>query len=244
MSAFLTARWQYLAMLNYEVDPAILASRVPAHTELESWRGKTYISVVGFLFRETRIRGIAVPFLRNFEEVNLRFYVRRKAQDEWRRGVVFVKEIVPRRAIALVARLLYGENYQSMPMGHRIEREPNDLHALRSVSYSWTFQGHENSLSAAVAGGPQLIVDRSFDEFIAEHDWGYSGRPGTPTIEYRVDHPRWRIWRTRNATLQCDVAALYGSEFVRALEQAPESALVAEGSDVTVRSGASIEGNS
>jgi uncharacterized protein YqjF (DUF2071 family) len=244
VSGFLSARWQYLAMLNYEVDPAILASRVPAHTELESWRGKTYISVVGFLFRETRIRGIAVPFHRNFEEVNLRFYVRRKAQDEWRRGVVFVKEIVPRRAIALVARLLYGENYHSMPMGHHIEPEPNDLHALRSVSYSWTFQGHENSLSTAVAGGPELIADRSFDEFIAEHYWGYSGGPGRPTIEYRVDHPRWRIWRTRNATLQCDVAALYGSEFVRTLEPAPESALVAEGSDVTVRSGASIKRNS
>jgi hypothetical protein len=244
VSGFLTARWQYLAMLNYEVDPAILASRVPAHTELESWRGKTYISVVGFLFRDTRIRGIAVPFHRNFEEVNLRFYVRRKAQDEWRRGVVFVKEIVPRRAIALVARLLYGENYQAMPMGHRIGRAPDAPDSLQSVSYSWTFQGRENSLAASVAGAPQLIEDRSFDEFIAEHDWGYSGGPGRPTIEYRVDHPRWRIWRTRNATLQCDVAALYGSEFVRTLEQAPESALVAEGSDVTVRSGASIEGNS
>lgn len=244
MSVFLTARWQYLVMLNYELDPAILASRVPVNTELEGWDGKTYVSVVGFLFRDTRIRGIAVPFHRNFEEVNLRFYVRRKAQDEWRRGVVFVKEIVPRRAIALFARLLYGENYQFMPMGHRIEREQNDLHALRSVSYSWTLQGHENSLAASVAGTPELIEDGSFDEFIAEHYWGYSGGLGRPTIEYRVDHPRWRIWRTRNATLQCDVATLYGSEFVRTLEQAPESALVAEGSDVAVGSGASIKGNS
>ena len=192
---------------------------------------------------ETRIRGIAVPFHRNFEEVNLRFYVRRKAQDEWRRGVVFVKEIVPRRAIALIAHLLYGENYQSMPMGHRIEHEQDDLHALRSVSYSWTFQGRENSLAASVAGAPALIEDRSFDEFIAEHYWGYSGRPGRPTIEYRVDHPRWRVWRARNATLQCDVAALYGSEFVPTLERPPESALVAEGSDVTVQSGASIDRN-
>jgi len=210
---------------------------------LEGWRGKTYVSVVGFLFRETRIRGIAVPFHRNFEEVNLRFYVRRKAQDEWRRGVVFIKEIVPRRAIAFVARVLYGENYQSMPMGHRIEREQDDLHSLQSVSYSWTFQGRENSLAASVAGAPELIEDRSFDEFIAEHDWGYCGGPGRATIEYRVDHPRWRIWRARDATLKCDVAALYGSEFVRTLERAPESALVAEGSDVTVQSGVSIEAN-
>jgi len=33
-STFLTARWRYLAMLNYEVDPAILRSRVPVGTEL------------------------------------------------------------------------------------------------------------------------------------------------------------------------------------------------------------------
>lgn len=230
-------------MLNYEVDPAILASRVPANTELDDWRGKTYVSVVGFQFRDTRIRGIAFPFHRNFEEVNLRFYVRRKAQDEWRRGVVFVKEIVPRRAIAFVARLLYGENYQAMPMGHRIEREKDDSDSLRSVSYSWTFRGRENSLAASVAGAPHVTVDRSFDEFIAEHYWGYSGGPGRQTIEYRVDHPRWCIWRAQDATLKCDVAALYGSEFVRTLERAPESGLVAEGSDVTVQSGASIEGN-
>jgi uncharacterized protein YqjF (DUF2071 family) len=228
-------------MLNYEVDPAILASRVPAHTELEDWGGKTYVSIVGFLFRDTRIRGIAFPFHRNFEEVNLRFYVRRKAQDEWRRGVVFVKEIVPRRAVALVARLVYGENYQAMPMSHRIGRAPDAPDSLQSVSYSWRFQGRENSLAVSIAGAPQLIEDRSFDEFIAEHDWGYSGRPGRPTIEYRVDHPRWRIWRARDATLRCDVAALYGSEFVRALDQPPESALVAEGSDVTVRSGNSLD---
>ena len=76
---FLTARWRYLAMLNYEVPPEALAPLVPAGTELDSWQGKTFVSVVGFLFLDTRVLGIAIPGHRDFEEVNLRFYVRRKA---------------------------------------------------------------------------------------------------------------------------------------------------------------------
>src|SRR5262245_53035082 len=117
---FLTAEWRDLAMLNYEIDPAVLASRVPPGCELDTWDGRTFVSVVGFRFLRTRVLGVPVPFHVNFEEVNLRFYVRRKADSEWRRGVVFVKELVPRRAIALVARVAYGENYVAFPMRHSI----------------------------------------------------------------------------------------------------------------------------
>src|SRR6266513_2477095 len=126
---FLTAEWRSLAMLNYEVDRSVLARRVPPGTELDSWGGVVYVSVVGFLFLKTRVLGVPIPGHRNFEEVNLRFYVRRKADGEWRRGVVFVKEIVPRRAIAAVARGLYGENYVAMPMSHAIDG--------RRVEYRW-----------------------------------------------------------------------------------------------------------
>ncbi len=74
---FLTAEWRHLAMLNYEIDPVILRPFVPSGTELDSWNGKTYVSIVGFLFLKTRVRGLAIPFHQNFEEINLRFYVRR-----------------------------------------------------------------------------------------------------------------------------------------------------------------------
>ena len=76
---FLTAEWRYLAMLNYEIEPAVLAPFVPQGTELDSFDGKTFVSIVAFLFLDTRIGGIPIPFHRNFEEVNLRFYVRRKS---------------------------------------------------------------------------------------------------------------------------------------------------------------------
>jgi uncharacterized protein YqjF (DUF2071 family) len=188
-STFLTAEWRHLAMLNFEVDPKVLRPLVPAGTELDDWHGRTFASIVGFMFLNTRVFGLAIPWHRNFEEVNLRFYVRRKG-DGWRRGVVFVKELVPRIAIALTARLVYGENYVAVPMKHRIESEPGDL-GPRSVSYSWWFRERENRLDLTVGGKADRAVEGSEEEFITEHYWGYARRRGGRTVEYRVEHPRW-----------------------------------------------------
>src|SRR5438445_691386 len=148
-SPFLTAEWRHLVMLNFEVDPKVLRPIVPPGTELDLWQGRHFVSVVGFLFLNTRVFGVAIPYHRDFEEVNLRFYVRREATGGWRRGVVFVTEIVPRVAIALTARALYGENYVALPMLHRIEPDV-DSAAARRVSYSWRFRGQENRMELSV----------------------------------------------------------------------------------------------
>ena len=121
---FLTGEWRYLAMLNYRVDAALLEPFVPHGTTLDDWQGTTYVSLVGFLFRDTRVLGVPIPLHRDFEEVNLRFYVRREADGEVRRGVTFIKEIVPRPAIATVARLAYNEPYVALPMRHSIAARP------------------------------------------------------------------------------------------------------------------------
>ncbi|MDE0204502.1 MAG: DUF2071 domain-containing protein, partial [Candidatus Tectomicrobia bacterium] len=97
---FLSANWRHLVMVNYEVDPNLLRSWLPAGVELDTWQGRTLASVVGFEFLATRVLGVQVPGHQDFHEVNLRFYVRRRVGGGWRRGVVFVKELVPRRAIA------------------------------------------------------------------------------------------------------------------------------------------------
>jgi uncharacterized protein YqjF (DUF2071 family) len=233
-SKFLTAEWRHLAMLNFEVDPKVLQSLVPAGTELDDWRGRTFISIVGFMFLNTRVFGVAIPWHHNFEEVNLRFYVRRKASDGWRRAVVFVKELVPRVAIALTARLVYGENYVAVPMQHCIEDANSRAAIPRAVSYSWRFRGRENRLELSVIGDGGEAVEGSDVGFITEHYWGYARRRGGRTMEYRVEHPRWSVSRAAAARLDCDVAGLYGSEFVEFLPAPPASAFLAEGSEVTV----------
>ena len=231
---FLTAEWRYLAMLNYEIEPAVLAPFVPQGTELDSFGGKTFVSVVAFLFLKARVGGIPIPFHRNFEEVNLRFYVRRKADNGWRRGVVFIKELVPRSAIAFVARKFYNENYVALPMSHRIEKTQE---AVRSVSYSWRFNGLEHVLKLAVDGPSQPPVDGSVQEFITEHYWGYAKQCDGRTMEYRVEHPRWQVWAAQNCEFHCQVADLYGIGFGQFLNQPPASAFLADGSEVKVYQG-------
>ncbi|HVU28070.1 MAG TPA: DUF2071 domain-containing protein [Verrucomicrobiae bacterium] len=228
---FLTAEWRHLAMLNYEIDPKILAPFVPDGTELDFWNGKTFVSVVGFLFQKTRVCGIPIPFHRNFEEVNLRFYVRRKAEDGWRRAVVFIKEIVPRFAIAFAARAIYNEPYIALPMSHQIEPDSS------ATAYFWRFKGNENVLKIITRGQPQIPVEGSQPEFIAEHYWGYTAQYDGSTLEYRVEHPRWRIWDSQSAELHCDVAALYGKSFSETFSHLPSSAFLAEGSPVKVYKG-------
>jgi uncharacterized protein YqjF (DUF2071 family) len=232
-SKFLTAEWRHLAMLNFEVDPMVLHPLVPAGTELDDWRGRTFISIVGFMFLNTRVFGVAIPWHRNFEEVNLRFYVRRKTSDGWRRGVVFVKELVPRIAITLTARLVYGENYVAVRMQHHVELESDPVWPS-SVTYSWWFRGRESRLELTVGGDVVEAREGSDEEFITEHYWGYARRRGGRTMEYRVEHPRWRVSRAAAARLDCDVAELYGGQFVEFLEAAPASAFLAGGSEVTV----------
>jgi uncharacterized protein len=233
-NVFLTAEWKHLAMLNFEIAPSALTPYVPAGTELDMWNGRHLVSVVGFRFLRTRVLGIPIPFHRDFEEVNLRFYVRRQADDGWRRGVVFIKEIVPRDAIAFLARALYNEPYIALPMAHRIEMEAGSLH---SAEYSWRFGGRQNRLQVAVRDEAQPLRDGSEAEFITEHYWGYNTQRDGSTIEYRVEHPRWRVWTAESARLDCDVATLYGPQLKDGLSHPPSSAFLAEGSAVTVYRG-------
>lgn len=230
---FLTAEWRSLVMVNYAIDPAVLAPRLPRGLELDLWQGEALVSMVGFLFLQTRVLGVPVPLHQNFEEVNLRFYVRRRTPDGWQRGVVFVSEIVPRAAIALTARAFYNEPYRAMPMRHRI--------GGGEFFYAWKFRGRWQSLGAFVSGEPQPLAPGGAAEFIFEHYWGYTRQRDGGTVEYQVEHPRWRVWTAERAHFDGDIAALYGSAFVPALSAPPHSAFVAEGSPVLVRRGVRVE---
>ncbi len=230
---FLSATWRYLVMLNYEVDPDVLRPLAPAGTTLDLWHGRALASVVGFRFLDTRVAGLAIPFHRNFDEVNLRFYVRRDvAADDVRHGVSFVRELVPRTAIALVARLAYNEPYRAMPM--RSITPPGLVESPGRVSYAWRSHGRWQSLAATARGAPATPAPESEAAFITEHHWGYTRQRDGATVEYEVRHPRWRVWSAGDAALDADVAGLYGPQFVGALTGAPSSALVAEGSPVAV----------
>lgn len=236
--SFLTARWENLVILNFEVSPTTLAALVPRGTELDLWQGRALVSLVGFSFADTRVRGISIPGHRDFEEVNLRFYVRRRLPPGAdRRAVVFIRELVPRYAIAALARLLYNEPYLPVPMHHRSRL---DRHRGGEIAYGWRYGGNEFLLVASVEGSAQTLEAGSEAEFITEHYWGCTRQRDGGTLEYEVEHPRWRVWTTPCVTFSGPAGLLYGSVFGEILSGPPRSAFVAEGSPVTVYAGCRI----
>ena len=234
---FLSAEWRTLVLLNYEIDPALLRPYLPPGTELDFWQGITYVSVVGFQFLSTRIRGIPIPFHVNFEEVNLRFYVRHQTATGWRRGVVFIKEIVPRSAIAHTARGFYNENYVALPMSHLIRTQGPET----TVRYNWKFKGRDNFVEIAVSGAARPIEETSETAFIPEHYGGYTRQRDGGTMEYEVKHPRWQYWPAERSALDCDVAGLYGPGFVPFLQGQPAFAFLADGAPVTISPGRRLD---
>jgi len=235
---FLSAEWLDLVMLNYEVEPSLLSPYVPAGTTLDSFKGRTYLSLVGFRFCHTRLLGyLPIPFHTNFDEVNLRFYVRRKGGGDDRRGVVFIAEVVPRRAIAATARLIYGENYKYLPMRHRIETQRLN----KTAEYQWQVGGQWCTLSAQIIDLPRHPQEGSLEQFITEHYWGYSTQRTGGCVEYHVSHVPWQVWATTRAQFEGEASVLYGRELATVLQRRPDCAFVAGGSPVIVFTGKRVQ---
>ncbi len=234
---FLSAEWRDLVMLNYEIDPNMVAPHVPRGTELDALEGRVYVSLVGFRFLRTKLFGfVPLPFDANFDEVNLRFYVRRREGAEVRRGVAFIREIVPRFAVAQLARLAYGENYVSIPMRHTVHANGAGARA----EYQWQVARQWCGLSAEASGAAAYAAEGSVEQFITEHYWGYSGQRDGGCVEYHVSHVPWRVWRSATAAFEGDSESFYGAELGRVLRRTPDSAFIADGSPVRVFRGRRI----
>lgn len=232
---FLQAEWRKLAMANYSIDKKILDRYLPPKTEIDLWNDICYISLVGFMFKDTKVKGLKIPFHTNFEEVNLRFYVRFKDNGEWKRGVVFIKEIVPKPALTFVAKSVYKENYETMTMSHSWTTSEDNL----TVEYKWK-KGRWNSLKVITDKKASLIQDNSEEEYITEHYWGYTKISNEKTSEYGVEHPKWEIYKTIDYLIDIDFGDIYGQEFSFLTSEKPKSVFLAEGSEIKVKDGRQI----
>lgn len=219
-------------MANYEVAPDALADFVPNGVELDFDDGKCFVSLVAFMFLDTRVLGVPVPFHINFEEVNLRFYVKRETENETRRGVTFIKEIVPRFAIATVARLFYGEPYEAWRMSHAKQKD--------ELIYAWWKRDAAHHIKIEIGANAGVPLENSHGEFIIEHYWGYTKRGANRTDEYKVEHPKWELFDVKNHEIKCDFGALYGERFAFMNDAQPHSIFMAKGSEVSVFKGAKL----
>ncbi|MCK8480073.1 YqjF family protein [Psychroserpens algicola] len=223
---FLNAYWKNLILINYEIDPNILKPFVPEGTELDFFNGKCYVSVVGFMFMDTRVLGIKLPYHINFEEVNLRFYVQRHGE----RGVVFIKEIVPKPLITLVANSIYHEHYQTHQMRHNF----TEYDRYNTFEYCWKLNSKWQSIAVQTDKVLLDIDEGSEAEFITEHYFGYT-KYNTKTFEYEVVHPSWQQLKVNDYSINVDFEANYGTSFKTLHTAIPTSVIFAKGSEVSVK---------
>ncbi len=218
-------------MANYEIDPSLLTKYIPYGTELDLWEGKCMVSLIGFMFLDTKLKKVKVPFHSNFEEVNLRFYVKKLDNGIWKRGVVFIKEIVPKPAITLIANSLYQEHYHTMPMKHAWEISDKNL----LIEYAFFYKKNWHSFSITTEPTLNEITEGSEEEFITEHYWGYTQLSASKTSEYEVVHPTWKVYPTINYSIHVDFETVYGSDFNMLNTLTPRSVFLAEGSEIAVK---------
>jgi uncharacterized protein YqjF (DUF2071 family) len=227
---FMNTEWRKLIMANYIVDGRILEPYIPAETEIDTWHGQVYVSLVGMMFYNTKVWNVPVPFHSDFPEVNLRFYVKHKHDEHYRRGIVFIKEFVPKPAIAAMANMLYKEHYITLPMNNINRVRDHELH----IGYEWKFRNRWNKMEVRAGTEGHLWREGTEEEFINERLWGYTAESALLTREYYVEHPRWIMYPVSQFTIDCDFQQLFGSAFASLNTQAPVSVYLCEGSATTV----------
>jgi uncharacterized protein YqjF (DUF2071 family) len=228
---FLEAKWENLIMANYAVDPKVLIPYLPKGVELDGFEGKFYVSLVGFMFNKTRIFKVPIPYLGSFEEINLRFYVVRKQEGKIKRGVVFINETVPYAPVAWMANYLYKEHYTAVKTKHNWELTDS----LKRIDYSWKKNNKWNNIRVNAQSEGSAMKAGSVEAFIFEHYFGYTRVNQNRTLEYRINHPSWKINQVIDHSIDCDFGKMYGPDFAFLNAQQPDNVILAEGSDVSVK---------
>jgi uncharacterized protein len=230
MAIFLKANWGNIVMANYEIDPKILQPYLPKGVELDLYEGKAYLSLVGFMFKNTRLFNIPIPYLGTFEEINLRFYVVRKEGGHTKRGVVFINETIPYRLVAWVANKLYKEHYTTIPTKHDIQIGEHH----KEIRYEWLQNNKWNIIALTTSATNSAMQQDSFEQFIFEHYYGYTKIDEQNTEEYQLHHPSWRVNTITRSAIDCDFKAMYGDDFEVLNHTPPTAIFIAEGSGVSV----------
>ena len=224
---FLQAHWSHLCILSYEVPREVLQPLVPRGLTLDTRDGKCFASLVAFDFVDTKFRGIAWPFCKDFPEVNLRYYVRHGEK----RGVCFLSEFVPSRPVAWIARHWYNEPYQRLRMQSNTHRTAHGM----EVKHKFWFDGKAQAIEVSAGRDAPLAPSAdSWEHFFKEHEWGFTVDHSGVTRCYRVVHPIWQCYRVEWANAAVDWTRVYGPAWKILKGAKPFNALLAEGSAIGV----------
>jgi uncharacterized protein YqjF (DUF2071 family) len=230
MKVFLKAKWENIIMANYQIEPKLLLPFLPKGVSLDLYQGKAYVSLVGFMFKNTKLFDVPIPFFGTFEEINLRFYVVRKEGDELKRGVVFINETIPCRLVAWIANKLYKEHYTVVPTKHQLIKTSESNH----IQFEWLLQKKWNSIAVDFDSKTESMKTDSLEKFIYEHYYGYTKINEHQTEEYQLRHPSWKTHKINDYNIDCDFEAMYGKSFSILNQTKPTAVFIAKGSDVAI----------
>lgn len=230
MSIFLKANWENIIMANYIVPQDMLLPFLPKGIELDLYENKAYISLVGFMFKNIKLFSIPIPFFGTFEEINLRFYVKRLEGNTVKRGVVFINETVPYKIVAYIANKLYHESYTTVKTTHKWEQSPYS----KKIEYQWPVKKNWNRIYVESETISKPMAKGSLEEFIYEHYYGYTAVNEIETVEYKIQHPSWKINHVLHSDIQCDFKSMYGNAFEILNQIQPDSVFIAEGSAIEI----------
>jgi uncharacterized protein YqjF (DUF2071 family) len=230
MKVFLKAKWENIIMANYQIEPELLMPFLPKGVSLDLYNGKAYVSLVGFMFKNTKLFNVPIPFFGSFEEINLRFYVFRKEANELKRGVVFINETIPYHLVAWIANKLYKEHYTVVPTKHHLINTSESNY----IKFEWFLQKKWNSISVDFDSTTQSLKTDSLEKFIYEHYYGYTKINEHQTEEYQLNHPSWKTHEVSDYKIDCDFEAMYGKSFSILNQTQPSSVYIAKGSEVAI----------
>jgi uncharacterized protein YqjF (DUF2071 family) len=223
---FLTARWSNLAIVTYEVPPALLDPHLPAGLEVDRRGGASFASLVAFDFLDTRVWGVPWPGFRTFAEINLRFYVKRGE----RRGVVFIREFVPRPAVAWLARAAYNEPYLVAPIESAVAADAAAIATTRRLRW----RGRSHVIEVTGSKPASRPTEASDEHFFKEHHWGFGRDRRGRAMAYEVKHPVWDVYPVRSWSVDLDWVQVYGASWSFLSSEKPASIVLAAGSTVSV----------
>lgn len=230
MAVFLKAKWENIIMANYEIAPEILEPFLPKGVNLDLFDGKCYVSLVGFMFKKTKLFNIPIPYFGTFEEINLRFYVVRKEENQIKRGVVFINETIPYPIVAWMANKLYKEHYTVVPTKHQINCDDS----TQKVNFEWLLNKKWKSIYVEASNEAAAMKKDTLEQFIYEHYYGYTKIDEDKTEEYKLQHPSWNTYKVLDYKIECDFEAMYGKAFSVLNYTKPEAVFIAEGSAVAI----------
>ena len=228
------AEWREIVVINFEIDPKLLRNFIPPKTELDFFNETSFVTLMARACKNVKPYGWPIVFAKSIDQILLRFYVKRKVGDTWRRGVCLIRDYLPKRKASFFLNWMFKHSFTQVPIKRTSSNFESGLPTqLPTVEYQWTTGDYVNHIKVNARSQMRQQEQETKESFVLDHHYGYTVKEGK-TYEYYVEYSPWAMWDAQSGSFDCDTENVFGRPFVRALKQRPASVFLARGSDVII----------